>query len=634
MIPITDPRNAGTCAHGRGSRWWRPKLAERTVSGRPRWRLWLGVFLCAAISVVLAVDLKSRLEEAPKVEPRFEQLVGDAAGPVRNFALRDLNGRLHTLADWANRPAIVLFMIATECPVSNGYAPLMSRLAREFGPRGVLFRGIHSDPDITVEAAASHAREFGLEFPILLDPDAVVARQSGVRVTPEAVILSPDGQVYYRGRIDDRYAPDGRHRPEAQSRELETALAAILAGSSPVITQTRAFGCPLWLRPNRSQEERTKKITFAQHVAPILWKHCARCHRPGEAAPFSLMTYKDASRRADFICDVTASGRMPPWKPHAGAGVFLDAARLSATEIETLRIWSESGCPQGDPSLAARPPEFTDGWHLGTPDLVLTMPRPYAVSASGPDIYRSFPIPFPLDHDVTICGVEFRPGNRRVVHHSRMHLDTTGDARRRDLRDEEPGFTASLGSSGGPELPYPGIGAWTPGITPRFAADGVGRVVPRGSDVVVQVHYHPTGKPETDQSSIGLFFARKPVTKTMAGYTLCTDRIDIPAGEKRHKILLSTRIKASIHLYTVVPHAHYLCREFRLAATLPDGTVQPLLWITDWDLDWQDQYRYAQPVRLPEGTILTLAAYFDNSADNPQPQQAPAPSPLWHRDQG
>jgi hypothetical protein len=266
---------------------------------------------------------------------------------------------------------------------------------------------------------------------------------------------------------------------------------------------------------------------------------------------------------------------------------------------------------------------FTDGWQLGQPDLVLTMSAPYEVSASGPDVYRSFPISYPLDHDMTICGVEFRPGNRRIVHHSRMHLDTTGDARRRDLMDHEPGFAASPGASGGPELPYPGIGAWTPGITPRLAPEGVGRVVPKGSDIVVQVHYHPTGKRETDRSSIGLFFARKPITKCMAGYTLCTDRIDIPAGEKRHKVLLSTRIKTGIHLYTVVPHAHYLCREFRLAATLPDGTIQPLLWITDWDLDWQDQYRYAQPVRLPEGTVLTLAAYFDNSVDNPKNPNRP-----------
>ncbi len=199
----------------------------------------------------------------------------------------------------------------------------------------------------------------------------------------------------------------------------------------------------------------------------------------------------------------------------------------------------------------------------------------------------------------------------------------TGDARRHDHEDREPGFTGRYGLNGGLDLPYPGLGAWTPGMTPRFAPDGVGRVIRRGSDVVIQIHYHPSGKPESDRSQVGLYFARKPITKTMAGYSLCTDRIDIPPGEKRHMILLSTRLKANIHLYTVVPHAHYLCREFRLAATLPDATVQPLLWITDWDLDWQDQYRYARPVALPKGTILTLAAYFDNSADNPRNPNKP-----------
>jgi hypothetical protein len=160
-------------------------------------------------------------------------------------------------------------------------------------------------------------------------------------------------------------------------------------------------------------------------------------------------------------------------------------------------------------------------------------------------------------------------------------------------------------------------------MTSRFAPDGVGRLIPRGSDVVVQIHYHPTGKPESDRSSIGLYFSKKPVSKTMAGLTLCSEHIDIPPGAKRHKIIVSARMKADVHLYTVVPHAHYLCREFRLAATLPDGTVQPLLWITDWDLDWQDQYRYALPVRLPKETVVTLAAYYDNSADNPRNPHAP-----------
>ena len=271
------------------------------------------------------------------------------------------------------------------------------------------------------------------------------------------------------------------------------------------------------------------------------------------------------------------------------------------TEIETLKRWAETGCKPGDPPTFPRRRGSPTAGSSASRTWFSTMSEPITIPAEGPDIYRSFCLPFPLDHDVTINGVEFRPGNRRVAHHSRIYLDDTGDARRRDHDDPEPGFTGWFGTDGRFDLPYPGLGAWTPGMTPRFAPEGVGRVIRRGSDVVLQVHYHPTGKPETDRSSIGLFFAKKPTTRTMAGYTLCTDRIDIPPGEKRHKIILSTRIKANIHLYTVVPHAHYLCREFRLAATLPDGTTQPLLWITDWDMDWQDQYRYAKPVRFARG---------------------------------
>ncbi len=335
------------------------------------------------------------------------------------------------------------------------------------------------------------------------------------------------------------------------------------------------------------------------------------------------MTLRDAAKRADFIALVTASDRMPPWKPHPGAGTFLDARRLSERDKEILRNWAETGCAAGDPADLPPPPAFDDGWQLGQPDVVLSMPEPYEIPAGGPDIYRSFCLGIPLDQKAVITGIEFRPGNQRVVHHSRTYVDSTGDARRLDRSDPKPGYAGRAGLSGGMELPYPGIGAWTPGMTPRFAPDGCGRLIAAGSDIVLQVHYHPTGKPERDQSQVGLFLAKKPVVRTMAGYSLCTDRLDIPPGAKRHRVLLSTRLKADIHLYSVVPHAHYLCREFRLAATLPDGTMVPLLWITDWDFDWQDQYRYAQPVRLPTNTVVTLAVYFDNSAENPRNPHRP-----------
>jgi peroxiredoxin len=561
----------------------------------------------------------ARMQDLPKVEPPFERIVGPGAGPVKELALRDASGQLHTPAEWHERTAAVLVFLASDCPISRDYADELASLAREFGPRGIVFVGIDPTPGET----AKPWPDWHLPFPVLADPSHRVVRQAGVAVTPTAVVILPDGQVIYRGRIDDRYAADGRKRPRAGRSDLKDALDAILANEMPVLNDVTAHGTRLGPIAT-SADDPGEAITFNKHVAPILWNNCARCHRPGNVGPFPLLSYRDAAKRADFIREVTAGDEMPPWKAHPGAGVFLDAPRLSVLEKEVLARWAETGCAEGKPEDLPPLPKFSDGWALGTPDLVLTMPEAWTVDPSEWDTYRAFAVPMPSDRDVTITGIEFQPGNRRIVHHSRVHLDSTGDARRREQADPTPGFAGWMGRTI-VELPYPGLGGWTPGMTPRFAPEGSGRLVPRGSEIVFQIHYHPTGKSESDRSSVGLYFAKKPVTRPMAGLSISTDRIDIPPGEKRYTLIQAARLKADVKLYTVVPHAHHLCREFRLAATLPDGTVRPLLWITDWDFDWQDQYRYARPVRLPKGTVITFAAYFDNSADNPRnPNKPPA----------
>jgi hypothetical protein len=440
-------------------------------------------------------------------------------------------------------------------------------------------------------------------------------------VTPEAVLLASDGQVLYCGRIDDRYTDGGKRRSTTRSRELEMALRAVAANQLPAIAHAKPFGTPL-VAPS-AIEHSDELITFSKHVAPILWSNCASCHRPGAVAPFSLLTYKDAAKRADFIRDVVVNGEMPPWKPHPGAGVFRDARRLSPLEKEVLTIWAATGRAEGNPAELPPLPKFNDGWQLGKPDVVLSMAEPFEVPASGRDVYRAFALPTNVGRDMVINALEFQPGNRRVVHHSRVHLDHTGDARRRDDAEPGPGFPGWVHAVGSMELPYPSLGGWTPGMTPRFAPEGVGRRVPSGSEIVLRIHYHPSGKPEEDRSSVGLYALKTPVTKSMAGYTLCSNKIDIPPDEKRNQIIISSWVKADIQLYTVVPHAHYLAREIRLAATLSDGTTLPLLWITDRNLDWQDQYRFLKPVRLPKGTLLTFAAYFDNSDTNPRNPHKP-----------
>lgn len=590
----------------------------RIATGRgltPRRRLVRVGLILLGLGLVAGLGIPALIRKtrpAPTVPP-FERLVGRGLGRIVDFRLADTGGRIVTGDAWRDRPAVVLFFLGVECPVSNGFAPEMARLAGRFGAKGVAFFGIHTDPDVTAESAAAHAAEYRLPFPILLDPAQDVAGQAEIRVTPEAAVFLADGTLVYRGRIDDRVAADGKHRDAPGHRDLEAALEAILADELPVVLETTAFGCPL----PPAAAPAAEAITFTKHIAPILNRHCVACHREGEVGPFPLATYRDAAKRAEFLRDVVDSGRMPPWKPRPGAGVFLDAQRLTERERRTLAAWAESGAAEGDPADLPPPPEFPDGWRLGKPDLVLTMPEPYTVAADGKDVYRGFAIPIPQDTDREVRGLEFRPGNRKVVHHSRFYVDSGDDCRKLDDADPTPGFRTVL-TREGDDVPKPSLGGWTPGTTPRFTPEGAGRPITRGSTFVLVNHYHPSGKPETDASSIGVYFRDTPATRTVAGLTLSTPKIDIPPGEPDHYLFLEATVKADIHAYSASPHAHYLLRELRLMATLPDGTEQPLLWIDDWDLDWQDQYRFAKPVRLPKGTRLTMSGRFDNSSANPR----------------
>src|SRR5579883_1207040 len=234
---------AGTRSTRGRARGSRARPVKRPVR-MPRWRRVLRASLVASVLAALAVPVIGWLREPPRIEPPFERIVGEGAGPVKELGLKDLQGRTHTAADWAGRPAVVLFVLAPDCPGSRQAAPEMARLARDFAPRGIVFFGVCPAPRETAEAVAARASEWALPFPILLDPAQQVIRQAGVRVTPEAVVLLPDGQVLYRGRVDDRSASEGPRRPAPRPRrsDLEAALVAILAEEMPVVTQTRAFG--------------------------------------------------------------------------------------------------------------------------------------------------------------------------------------------------------------------------------------------------------------------------------------------------------------------------------------------------------------------------------------------------------
>lgn len=362
--------------------------------------------------------------------------------------------------------------------------------------------------------------------------------------------------------------------------------------------------------------------TFARDVAPMVFEHCTPCHRPGEAAPFALLTYEDVRKRAKQIVQVTGSRFMPPWLPAADGNAFLGDRSLAEDEIALLRRWLAAECPEGDPAELPPRPEFPTGWQLGEPDLVVTMTEAYTVPAEGRDVYRNFVIPQPTDANRYVRALEFRPDNRAVLHHAVLFVDGSRYARGEDRRDPEPGYEAmGLGVLRPPNGQFV---SWTPGKGAIVYDRGIAWSLAPELDVVLQCHLRPTGKPEPFRLSVGLYFSDQPPTEHPLAIRLWSRDIDIPAGEKAYVVEESYTLPVDVSVYGVYPHAHYLGKDLRGWATLPDGTERSLIHIPSWDFNWQEEYFYTEPVPLPRGTVVHARYVYDNSADNPfNPNQPP-----------
>jgi hypothetical protein len=364
------------------------------------------------------------------------------------------------------------------------------------------------------------------------------------------------------------------------------------------------------------------QVTFSENIAPIVYGNCVTCHRPGEAAPFSLISYEDVRKRATLIATVTKARYMPPWHAAHDYGEFADERRLTDRQIATIADWVQQGMPEGDPAKTPKLPVFTDGWHLGKPDLILEMPVGFNLPASGPDVFRNFVIPTGLKEDKWVRAIEFRPSARKVVHHVLFAYAPAGSMARIDGADGKPGFggmgtvgvAPGQGNSGG-------LGGWAVGGTPAFTPGELAMPLPKGSDFLLQMHFHLTGKPETEKSVVGIYFADKAPERNMitAGLPALFGfgaGIDIPPGEKNYTIQDSFTLPVDVKVYGAIAHAHYLAKDIKATATLPDGSTKPLIWINDWDFNWQETYTYKQSFALPKGTRIDATLRYDNSADN------------------
>jgi len=363
-----------------------------------------------------------------------------------------------------------------------------------------------------------------------------------------------------------------------------------------------------------------KAFTYSKDIAPILYARCAQCHHEGEVAPFPLTSYEDARKRAALIATVVRRRIMPPWQPVAGYNHFQNERRLSPAEITAIERWAATGAPRGNAEHEPAPPHFdSSGWKLGTPDLVVEAPRPYEIPADGPDQYECFVTPINLTRARYIRAVEFRPSNRRVVHHALLFADAT-----HIRRDPQYPCFGTLGL-----LPTLGIGGWSPGNGPIEMLDGAALPLPANSRLVTQIHYHPDGKLEEDRWMVGFYFTGRAPVRRVVDVGLASRIIDIPAGDAHYVVRQHFTIPIAVDAVGVIPHAHFVCREMHGWAILPNGRKRWLLNIRDWNFNWQDQYRYARPIHLPADTRIEMEFVYDNSAANPHNPNSPPRRVMW-----
>ncbi|MFO0947953.1 MAG: redoxin family protein [Planctomycetota bacterium] len=514
------------------------------------------------------------------------------------IALTTSSGASWTTGDLSRCRIWVIAFLGTECPLGNLYVPELSRLYGEYGPRGVGFLAVNSNRGDDGEKVSRHAKSFGIPFPVLLDPEQRLADQLGATRTPEVVVVNEKGRTYYRGRIDDRFGYVHR-RSEPTRRDLEEALAEILAGRPVTYPSTEAVGC--LIDRKRSSVERGA-VTYAREVSRILQNKCEECHRPGMVAPFSLSGHEEVVKWLGPIREAVAGGRMPPWHADATYGHFANDRRLTAEEQRLILSWLDNGAPLGDLRDLPEPRRFTEGWMIGKPDIVFQMPREVKVPSQGVIPYKYFTVATKFKEDTWIQAAEIRPGNRAVVHHIIVfhRKPAMGVLNPEDLLD---GFLVSS----------------APSDIPLNLPPGVARRIPAGSELVWQVHYTPTGKEESDRSELGLMLykGKEPPKAEALTMQVSNRRLRIPPGEANFTHHATHLLPQDITILGLCPHMHLRGKDFKIEAIFPGRQREELLWVPRYDFKWNTTYRLATPLHLPRGTKLHAVAHFDNSSGNP-----------------
>lgn len=560
--------------------------------------------LLATMAGLLTLSLQATLpaDEGRPGSDAAASPVGKVASPVgkkvESFELKDFGGKPHSLAAMADKQAVVIAFLGTECPLATLYAPRLEQLAARFADRGVAVVGINANQQDSLSEMAAYAKQHGVTFPLLKDVGNVVADKLGAVRTPEVFLLDKDRVVRYWGRIDDQYVV-GRQRQAPTREDLADAIEELLAGKPVTTAQTEAPGCKIG---RVYQPKADAQVTYSKHIAAVLNKRCVECHREGEIGPFSLTSYDEVAGWAETITEVVDDGRMPPWHADPQFGHFSNDSRLSDEEKQLIRDWVAAGAPEGDRQDLPKPPTYADGWRLPRVDQEIFMSETaFNVPAEGTVDYKYFVADPGFTEDKWIQAAQCKPGNRGVVHH--IILFTRAPGRR--------------GAGGSASVPNGFLTATAPGAAPMVLQPGQAKLVPAGSRFIFQMHYTPNGSPQQDRSSVGLMFAdADTVKKQVATMAVETHMLFIPPKVSDYKLEAWHIFRRDTLLLSMFPHMHLRGKAFKYEAHYPDGTKEVLLDVPRYDFNWQNTYELAQPKLLPKGTKMRCIAHYDNSAEN------------------
>jgi len=599
--------------------------------------------LVVGIGVILSLAFFVGSKNAISLEPtnKTDENLGlllRLGKEVRPITFVDTKGKKWELHDQKDAKVIVVTFLDFKCPISNRYVPVLNALAEKYKESGVVVAAVICDVE-NAEELERHTREFAVNFKVFYDPQHLVANHFLADTTPQSFLMDRDKMLKYFGAIDDQYQDRTTRLKSVKTPYLADAIDKVLANKPVEINHTHAFGCPI-TRTTR-EEVVGSEVTFYKDLLPLLQKHCQRCHRAGDVAPFQLMTFEDARSWADDIKDYVTSHKMPPW-PIRGGLPLKDDFGLNDQEIAVFAKWVEAGCPKGDIKDAPKPvvfPNKKDWEDDNPPDIILEMPKDFHLAANGEDHYRMIAFPLNNKTELNIKKVKFIPGNKRIVHHELTFYDGTGlvlDAQKKLNKskptgqgDEDygPGYESGMGLGFEPnpigltknkDNPGGALGVWVPGQGEMEFPPKAVAVVPPQSDILMQIHYHRNGRPETDRSKLGIWLAKEKPEKFVNYMLVDTNFRWIPKGAANYKSTGSRVVEEDCELYLFKPHMHFTGKEIRIWHQPKVSKERKLIFdLRNWDYNWQSSYYTKEYYFLNKGDTLHVEAIYDNSSRNP-----------------